>query len=236
MTLANPASPLFDFASRVLKGISAPANGLAALPASLLSRSIGASASLVLNHLIAQHRRCKDKLQKEAGKVVCIEVAPVSITLRVSHEGYFVASHSTNGVKAPVDTHISMQWTDLVGSISAPSSMARRAKIEGDMDFAQVVSSVLNDLSWDSERDLARIVGDAQAVWIMSTLAGFGTNLKDVFNRFKANLREYAVYEKGLSPSADEFDAFRGDIAKLRDELARLEKRVQQVQRQGAGS
>ena len=165
-------------------------------------------------------------MQKESGKVLDLNILPVQLKLRVNDQGYFQASSSSNGVAAPADTKISMQWADLIGSVSNPNSMSRKAAIEGDMDFAQTVSTVINDLSWDPERDLARVVGDAQAVWVMNTLAALGTNARDVVQRFKSNLREYVVHEKSMTPTASEFDAFRGEVNQMRDELARLEKRL----------
>jgi len=44
--------------------------------------------------------------------------------------------------------------------------------------------------------------------------------------RFKSNLREYVVHEKAMAPTASEFDAFRDEVNQLRDELARIEKRL----------
>lgn len=205
---------------------------LARLPLGLFAETLATSASLVLNHLIAQQRTTSEKLAREAGKVVVFQVAPVRIGLRVTSEGYFQTSRQTGNVVAPADTEITMQWSDLAGSLSAPSSVARKARIQGDMDFAQTVSSAIMDLHWDAEHDLSRIVGDAQAVWIMNSLNTFGLSLKDLFNRFKSSLREYAVFEKGMAPTADEFESFRSGVSNLRDDLARLEKRLAKMESQ----
>lgn len=228
--MASPPILFFQFASKLLssgqaKGVAA-AGGLFSAPLALMSATVTQMACLVLNHLLDQQRSSKSKLQKESGKVLDLNILPVQLKLRVNDQGYFQASSSSNGVAAPADTKISMQWADLIGSVSNPGSMSRKAAIEGDMDFAQTVSTVINDLSWDPERDLARVVGDAQAVWVMNTLAALGTNARDVVQRFKSNLREYVVHEKSMTPTASEFDAFRGEVNQMRDELARLEKRL----------
>ncbi|MDX1669947.1 MAG: hypothetical protein R3194_11050, partial [Limnobacter sp.] len=135
-------------------------------------------------------------------------------------------------VRAPADTTIQIDWADLVGSLSAPSTISKRASLSGDMDFAQTVSSAILDLHWDPENDLARVVGDAQAVWIMNSLSQAGISLKDLLARLKNNLREYAVFEKELTPSADEFDEFKRGVNTLRDDLARLEKRLKKMEGQ----
>lgn len=228
--MASPPVLLFQFASRLLsasqlKG-SAAAGGLLSVPFNLMSATITQMVCLVMNHLLDQQRSSKTRLQKESGKVLTLSIAPVHLTLRVNEQGYFQPSAATNGVAAPADTQIVMQWADLIGSVSNPNAMSRKAAISGDMDFAQTVSTVINDLSWDPERDLARVVGDAQAVWVMNTLSALGTNARDVVQRFKNNLREYVVHEKSMTPTASEFDSFRGEVNQLRDELARLEKRL----------
>ncbi len=226
--MASPPVLFFQFASKLLSsGSSKGAAGqLFSAPLSLMSNTVTQMVCLVLNHLLDQQRSSKTKLQKEAGKVLVLGISPMQLRLRVSDQGYFQASLPINGVLASADTSISMQWADLIGSVSNPNSMSRKAAIEGDMDFAQTVSTVINDLSWDPERDLARVVGDAQAVWVMNTLSALGTNARDVVQRFKSNLREYVVHEKAMAPTASEFDAFRDEVNQLRDELARLEKRL----------
>lgn len=228
--MASPPVLFFQFASKVLSGgagrgrldaLSFPAQALNALAAQVVC--------LVLNHLLDQQRSSKTKLQAEAGKVLGVQVQPLSLLFRVNDQGYFQQAGTQAGVKPPCDTQISLQLADLLGAIGNPGSVARRAAIEGDMDFAQVVSTVINDLHWDPERDLARIIGDAQAVWVMNSLSAAGTNLRDVVGRLKASLREYVVHEKALTPSQMEFDQFREDMARLRDDIARLEKRIQRA-------
>ncbi|MCR2745600.1 ubiquinone biosynthesis accessory factor UbiJ [Limnobacter parvus] len=228
--MASPPELLFQFASKLLstsqaKGATA-VGGLLSAPLNLMSITLTQMVCLVLNHLLDQQRSSKFKLQKDAGKVLALSVSSMHLKLRVTDQGYFQPSSATNGISAPADTQITMQWADLIGSVSNPNAMSRKAAIEGDMDFAQTVSTVINDLSWDPERDLARVVGDAQAVWVMNTLSALGTNARDVVQRFKSNLREYVVHEKSMAPTASEFDSFRSDVNQLRDELARLEKRL----------
>lgn len=194
-----------------------------------LGSSIGTLVSLVLNHLLNQHRSAKFKLQAEAGKVVAFEIKPLRWALRINEEGYFQLSRAASGVQAPFDTEISMDWSDLAGAVRAPGSAGRKARISGDLDFAQVVAGVIVDLQWDPEHDLARIIGDAQAIWVINSLTALGASLQDVVARFKNNLREYVVHEKSMAPTASEFESFRTDIAQMRDEIARLEKRLEKL-------
>lgn len=233
--MASPPVLLFQFASKLFSSGAAQGRGAGSLfasPLALMSGTVSQAICLVLNHLLDQQRSSKAKLQKEAGKVLSLTVSPMQFQLRVNDQGYFQVASPSNGVSPAADTQIAMQWADLIGSVSNPNAMSRKAAISGDMDFAQTVSTVINDLSWDPERDLSRIVGDAQAVWIMNTLSALGTNARDVVQRFKGNLREYVVHEKSLAPTASEFDDFRSQVGQLRDEIARLEKRLSRLNTQ----
>lgn len=215
---------------------ASPSGSLLFAPLNLLTATVSQTVCMVLNHLLEQQRNSKGRLQKESGKVLAVIIPPVNLRLRINEQGHFQPTSSSQGNVVPADTTISLQWVDLAGSVSNPNSMARKASIEGDLDFAQTVSTVINDLSWDPERDLARVLGDAQAVWIMNTLSALGTNTRDVVQRFKSSLREYVVHEKSMTPTASEFDAYRQELGQLRDEIARLEKRVARLQPESAGN
>lgn len=185
---------------------------------------------LVLNHLLDQQASSKALLQQEVGKVIALNISPLQVNLLVNDQGHFEVSKSSDNltIQQP-DTKIAMKWADLLGAVQSPSTMSRKAAVEGDVGFAQTVSTVINNLSWDSERDLARVIGDTQAVWLTSFLSALGTNARDVVQRFKSNLREYLVYEKAMVPTLSEWDAFRSDVNGLRDQLARLEKRMSKL-------
>lgn len=236
--MASPFSPFASIAARLVQaGASAGSGPLSQLlkgSAQLATDAANLSSvtvfCAVVNHLLDQHRSAKSRLKVEAGKTVAISVAPFLMVLRVNDQGYFQPSRAAQGVEVPEDTRISMEWSDLVGAVSARGQLGRKAQLSGDLDFAQVVASVLSDLQWDPEHDLARVVGDAQAVWIMNSLSALGTSLQDVVTRFKSNLREYVVHEKSMAPTASEMDAFRQDVESLRDELARLDKRLQRIE------
>lgn len=226
VSFVTPPKTPFSMLGGLLKS---PRDFLSGALVPTLGSTIGTLVSLVLNHLLNQHRSAKFKLQAEAGKVVAFEIKPLRWALRINEEGYFQLSRAVSGVEAPFDTEIAMDWSDLAGAVRAPGSAGRKARISGDLDFAQVVAGVIVDLQWDPEHDLARIIGDAQAIWVMNSLTALGASLQDVIARFKNNLREYVVHEKSMAPTASEFESFRTDIAQMRDEIARLEKRLEKL-------
>lgn len=73
-------------------------------------------------------------------------------------------------------------------------------------------------------------MGDVPAVWITQVVSSAGISLHDSVGRFQSNLREYLVHEQGMVPTVREFASFREHIGQLRDDLARLEKRIHKLQ------
>lgn len=216
--MAFQSFPFSQFAAQ-LKSVSAA-------PSAALSALVSKSACLVINHLLNQHPEFKTRLAAEHSKVLRVSVESIHMLFAVDAQGYFQAVVDQPNETTQADTEIAMQWADLIGAVRSPKSVAKKASIRGDLDFAQALSHVFTHLSWDHEADLARVVGDVQAVWIVNALSAVGTNVKDVFGRFKDNLRDYVVHEQSMTPTPSEFDAFRHELAVLRDDLARLEKRV----------
>jgi ubiquinone biosynthesis protein UbiJ len=216
--VAFKSLPFMQFAAQL--------KSVAAVPSAALSTLVSKSACLIINHLLTQHPEFKQRLVAEQGKVLRVSVEPVQMLFGIDHQGFFQAQVDEPNTTTQADTEISMQWADLVGVVRSPRSVVKKASIRGDLDFAQVLSHVFTNLSWDHEADLARVLGDVQAVWVVNGLSAVGTNVKDVLGRFKDNLRDYVVHEQAMTPTPSEFDAFRHDLAVLRDDLARLEKRI----------
>ena len=127
--MASPPVMFFQFASKLLSASQAKgsmaAGGFLSAPLGLMSATVTQMVCLVLNHLLDQQRSSKSRLQKESGKVLALSIVPVMLKLRVNDQGYFQPSTPSNGISAPADTQITMQWSDLVGAVSNPNAMSR---------------------------------------------------------------------------------------------------------------
>lgn len=130
--------------------------------------------------------------------------------------------------QARASMELSLRWAERSKQAHAGKAGALFGIVQGGMYTHLRLESLagLKNIGFDGYALGGLSVGDAQAVWVMNTLSAFGTNARDVVQRFKNNLREYVVHEKSMAPTASEFDAFRGEVNQLRDEVARLEKRL----------
>ena len=115
---------------------------------------------LFLNHVLMQEKQAQDRLLRQKGRVVRVLLGVFSLDLVVTPAGL-------------VDRGAATSKPDLVLSLVSepPLTMVRSAlsgkpppvKIEGDVQFAADVGWLAENLRWDVEEDLSRVMGDAPA-------------------------------------------------------------------------
>ena len=99
--------------------------------------------------------------------------------------------------------------------------------VEGDPQLAAALNHVARNLRWDVEEDLSRVVGDIAAHRMVESgrkLDHWGRQGADNLAR---SFAEYWTEEQPLIASRLEVDAFNRDVDVLRDDVARLEKRLE---------
>jgi ubiquinone biosynthesis protein UbiJ len=101
--------------------------------------------------------------------------------------------------------------------------------VAGDTDFAASVHQLARHLRWDFEEDLARVFGDIPA----HRMAETARTLQRWGGRsFDGSVRAFAEYwteEQPLIASARAVKDFAREVDLLRDDVARLEKRVEHL-------
>ena len=115
---------------------------------------------LFLNHVLMQEKTAQDRLLRQKGRVAHIRWGLFAIDLVVTPAGL-------------VDRAQCFSKPDLVISVAAESpevifqsvlsGKAPPVKIEGDVQLAAEIGWLAENLRWDMEEDLSRLVGDAPA-------------------------------------------------------------------------
>jgi ubiquinone biosynthesis protein UbiJ len=105
----------------------------------------------------------------------------------------------------------------------------RAARIEGSAEFAEALGFVIRNLRWDAEEDLSRVVGDVAAHRLVKGSRELATRQQQAAQNFAANLAEYFTEEQPLIARQADIATFSADIDRLRDDVARLEKRLQRL-------
>jgi ubiquinone biosynthesis protein UbiJ len=107
--------------------------------------------------------------------------------------------------------------------------LMREVDIEGNARLAQEVLHLARHLRWDFEEDLSRVLGDAPAHAVAQALRGFVSWQADAARRLAENVMEYALEEGRLVAPRAQFAQFSAEVARLRDAVERLEKRLERL-------
>jgi ubiquinone biosynthesis protein UbiJ len=105
----------------------------------------------------------------------------------------------------------------------------QEVSVSGDSEFAAALDYLWRHLRWDAEEDLARFFGDIVAhrlVLTAGTLREWGAQATDNLAR---SFAEYWTEEQPLIAHAGDVEQFNRDVDQLRDDIARLEKRLENL-------
>lgn len=176
-----------------------------------------------LNHVVGRAPWAQQKLMPFAGREALFVMPPFRLQLLVTAEGCFAQG------KGAADVEIALPADAPFSALQGQDKLMRNARINGSVEFADALGFVLRNLSWDFEEDLSRIVGDIAAHRIAETLRTLTAWQKQAAQNLAENAVEYLRDETGVLPSPQEIAAFSGEVDRLRDDLARLEKRLQKL-------
>jgi ubiquinone biosynthesis accessory factor UbiJ len=115
---------------------------------------------LFFNHVLLQEKQAQDRLLRQKGRVVHLRWGLFAIDLIVTPAGLVdrapAFSKSDLVLSVAVESPLAVVQAALAGK--APS-----VKIEGDVQLAAEVGWLAENLRWDAEEDLSRLIGDAPA-------------------------------------------------------------------------
>lgn len=190
---------------------------ISGIPASLIVKAV--------NHILAREPWAKLRLAAFSGQIAQISAPPAEFLFLVAADGSLSALPS-HGDSLP-SVSIALPQDILQKSISGQfAAVLSSARITGSADFAEALSFVFKNLHWDIEADLASIVGDIPAWRGMQAVRHGLAWQKASTSNVLDNMREYLVDESSLILAQHEIIDFSRSVANLRDDLARLEKRL----------
>lgn len=179
----------------------------------------------VLNHLLAEKADLRRSLALYAGQIGCIAVPPWQLVFAVLPDGLLASSDA--GPNATISVSPWLLPRLALGDVQAE----REVRIDGDTHFAAAIAQVLRSLNWDAERDLSRLTGDVVAHRIADSARRWIGDPKLVVQNLAAASTEYLQEEADVLVARASVDAFVSAVDVLRDDAARLEKRLAQLER-----
>jgi ubiquinone biosynthesis accessory factor UbiJ len=176
-----------------------------------------------VNRLLRRNSWALDALRPHAGKTALVRCPPFTGRITVAESGELVAAIP----QAIADVTITVTPGLLLRTALRDEAAWSGARIDGDVELAAAIDYVRRNLTWDYEEDLSRVFGDVAAhrmataaqqleLWGRSTLTNLGQAAA-----------EYATFEQPVLVHRQAVDAFNREVDTVRDDAARLEKRIE---------
>ncbi len=174
-----------------------------------------------INHLLEQNPGAAEGLTRHAGKTVRLDGRLFTLDAAISADGALIDSAS-----AAPDATIRLDPKLLLGLPVSGRAAFKTLDSEGDAGLLAELNRIFQTLRWDSEADLAPLVGDMAA----HRLAAGAQALQAWAQQNRAStlttLAEYFTEEQPLLANRPQAEQFYRDVDALRDDAARLEARL----------
>lgn len=188
-------------------------------------------AAKILNRNIQESTPARELCEELSGAVVAVRVSDTALA------AYFIVDDETVDVVAATsedpDVLISGSLIALAGLAGQSGTAAIRdgsLDISGDAELAGRFQQLLSYAKPDLEEELSGIVGDVAAHRLGELARGLGRWGREARSTMGTNIREYLQEESRDAPSRYEVEKFYADVSKLRDDVDRVEARLNRLQ------
>ena len=188
-------------------------------------------AAATINHLLSRQPALCHKLAAHAGKTACIDTGVLMLQLSVAADGLLESA-----VAEKPNVAIRIKAADLPRMIADQERAFSYVAIEGDADFARVISDVAMNLHWEAEEDLAPFVGDIAAVRIAQTARLAAHTAKANARNLAESMAEYLLEENPTLLRRAVAQQFASEVSALRDDTERLAKRIALLERRNGST
>ena len=115
---------------------------------------------LFLNHVLMQEPQAQERLRRQKGKAVRVQWGEFQLALAPTAAGLLERSHDT--VRPELSVTL-IQSSPLALAQKLLSGERPGVDIQGDVQLAAEVAWLTDNVRWDVEEDLSRVLGDATA-------------------------------------------------------------------------
>ena len=115
---------------------------------------------LVLTHVLMQEKEAQSRLQRQQGRVVHVRWGKVCLELLITPAGLTDRASPARKPDLSLFLEADSPWVMAQSLIDGTRPAVR---IEGDVQLAAELAWLSDNLRWDIEEDLARVLGDVPA-------------------------------------------------------------------------
>src|SRR5260221_5970236 len=179
-----------------------------------------------LNHLLEQQPWAAERLNPLAGQAVEFRCPPFQdLRFAITDNGLL------DRARAETASALVVKLTPgaLPFLLARDETARKRVEIEGSADLAGAVDYLFGHLSWDFEEDLSKVFGDIVAHRLASGGKALAAWQGDTALRLAESFAEYWTEEQPLLARPADVEKFCRKVDTLRDDVARLEKRIERL-------
>ncbi len=176
-----------------------------------------------------------ERLAKLDGKLIAIDIKKVNLTFCLAVESNGIAIVPEPNEEGLVDVRLKAKPSTLLKIARDGMEDAELDKgeleIEGDAITGQRFASMLNALDIDWEELVSEKIGDVPARLLFQFFDNAKAWQQETKHTIQTNLSEYLTEEAEIASHADAVDHFINTVDILRNDTARLEARMQQLEK-----
>lgn len=176
-----------------------------------------------LNHLLQEEPWARDQLRPYANQAIQVTLPVGELCINVDADGFFCKGEAATSIAVKFQ----IPWPAASAFLLQGKSAALKwVNIEGDAEYANTLAKLAENLRWEVEEDLAKIFGAAPAHTFIQSVGRAHHNIKQTQKAVLENCAEYWLHEQPTLVAQSMQRAFSTEVNILRDDLARLEKRM----------
>ncbi len=179
-------------------------------------------SATALNHLLGQSGWALQRLAKFAGKTARFEIAPFSFAYTVQPDGTVLKAAADVSADAASNIPPSLLPRLLLKDESAFSMI----QSTGDSALLAEIFYLSKHLRWDAAEDISHVTGDIVAERLVHLAASTQQKIRGSALSFTQALAEYWTEERPLVAKSIHINQFVQQVDALRDDVERLEQRI----------
>lgn len=199
----------------------------------LAGASLAAATQQALSAYLALADEARERLPALSGRIVELQVRGLDLTL------YFLPDDERIVVQAecdaPADTVLRATPIGLVklglATRASDVMLSGGVDIEGDVELGQNFKQILAASQIDWEEHISRLAGDAAAHQLGRAARGFFDWAESTLGTLQRDAGEYLREESEHVPRQEEVAEFLAGVDTLRDDVERMQARVQRLRR-----
>lgn len=178
-----------------------------------------------LNRLFTQTPGARDLLAPHVGRTLGLDLALFRAHLQIAEGGSLHAAP-----EAAAEAVIFITPDVLLRLPEKGKAALRELRTEGDAELLSAFNDAFQQLDLDAEAELSRLFGPIAGYRMAEAGRAFSGWMKQATEDTARAFAEYAVEESPMLASRPDVERFNREVDQLRDDAARLEARLAQME------